>query len=108
MIVIKQHPILTSTTKTDSAIDYENPWLYQGTTFTSNDINDFFGYVYRITNKINGRIYIGRKYFYAYRTPKGKKRKVKQESDWKKYYGSCPELKEILNGMERNSSNVRS
>ena len=96
MIAIKQHPILTSTTKTDSAIDYENPWLYQGTTFTSNDINDFFGYVYRITNKINGRIYIGRKYFYAYRTPKGKKRKVKQESDWKKYYGSCPELKEDI------------
>ena len=25
-----------------------------------------------------------------------KKRKVKQESDWKKYYGSCPELKEDL------------
>ena len=96
MIVIKQHPILTSTTKTDSAIDYENPWLYQGTTFTSNDINDFFGYVYRITNKINGRIYIGRKYIYALRNPKGKKRKQKQESDWKKYYGSSPELKEDI------------
>ena len=96
MIVINILLTLTSTTKTDSAIDYENPWLYQGTTFTSNDINDFFGYVYRITNKINGRIYIGRKYFYAYRTPKGKKRKVKQESDWKKYYGSCPELKEDI------------
>ena len=25
-----------------------------------------------------------------------KKRKVKQESDWKKYYGSCPELKEDI------------
>ena len=96
MIAIKQHPILTSTTKTDSAIDYENPWLYQGTTFTSNDINDFFGFVYCITNTNNGRKYIGRKYFYAYRTPKGKKRKVKQESDWKKYYGSCPELKEDI------------
>ena len=24
------------------------------------------------------------------------KKKVKQESDWKKYYGSCPELKEDL------------
>ena len=96
MILIDTLLTLTSTTKTDSAIDYENPWLYQGTTFTSNDINDFFGYVYRITNKINGRIYIGRKYFYAYRTPKGKKRKVKQESDWKKYYGSCPELKEDI------------
>ena len=87
---------MTSTTKTDSAIDYENPWLCEGSTFTSNDIGDFFGFVYRITNKVNGRIYIGRKYFYAFRTPKGKKRKQKQESDWKKYYGSCPELKEDI------------
>ena len=85
---------MTSTTKTDSAINYENPWLYKGSTFTTDDINDFFGFVYCITNTDNGRKYIGRKYFYAFRTPKGKKRKVKQESDWKKYYGSCPELKE--------------
>ena len=28
--------------------DYENPWTYQGSTFTSDDIYDFFGYVYRI------------------------------------------------------------
>ena len=96
MIVIKLHPIVTSTTKTDSAIDYENPWLYKGSTFTSDDINDFFGFVYCITNTNSGRKYIGRKYFHAYRTPKGKKRKVKQESDWKKYYGSCPELKEDI------------
>ena len=94
--MIKLHPILTSTTKTDSATDYENPWLCEGSTFTSNDIGDFFGFVYCITNTNNGRKYIGRKYFYAYRTPKGKKRKVKQESDWKKYYGSCPELKEDI------------
>ena len=87
---------MTSTTKKHSAIDYENPWVYKGADFTTDDIDDFFGFVYRITNKVNGRIYIGRKYFYAFRTPKGKKRKVKQESDWKKYYGSCPELKEDI------------
>ena len=96
MIVIKLHPIVTSTTKTDSAIDYENPWLYKGSTFTSDDINDFFGFVYCITNTNSGRKYIGRKYFFQHRTPKGKKRKVKSESDWKKYYGSCPELKEDI------------
>ena len=74
---------------------YENPWTYQGTTFTSDDINDFFGYVYRITNLQDGRQYIGRKYFTQRRKPRsGKgKRRVTSESDWKKYYGSSPELK---------------
>ena len=71
---------------------YENPWLYQGTAFTSADINDFFGFVYRITNVENGRQYIGRKYFYQFRKPRGKSRRVKSESDWKKYYGSSDEL----------------
>ncbi len=42
---------------------YENPWTYKGSTFTSDDINGFFGYIYRITNIQNGRQYIGRKYF---------------------------------------------
>ena len=75
---------------------YENPWIYLERPFTSDDIGDFYGFVYNITNLINGRQYIGRKYFWSYRTPPGKKRKVKQESDWKKYYGSCPELKEDI------------
>ena len=77
-------------------IDYENPWIYKGTNFTSEHIDDFFGFVYRIINLQNGKQYIGRKYFWQFRTPKGKKRKVKSESDWKKYYGSCPELKEDI------------
>ena len=82
---------------------YENPWLYEGKHFTSDDINDFFGFVYCITNLQNGREYIGRKYFWQFRTPKGKKRKVKSESDWKKYYGSCPELKEEIGKMGREN-----
>ena len=74
--------------------DYENPWYYKGTTFTSDDIGDFFGYVYLITNKSTGKKYIGRKYFVQKRKPKGGKRRVTSESDWKRYYGSCPELKD--------------
>ena len=73
---------------------YENPWIYQGSTFTSDDIGDFFGYVYRITNLQTGKQYIGRKYFTQRRKPRGGKRRVTSESDWKKYYGSSPELKE--------------
>ena len=75
---------------------YDNPWTFNGDIFTSEDIKEYYGFVYRITNTIINRQYIGRKYFWAFRTPKGKKRKQKQESDWKKYYGSCPELKDDL------------
>ena len=80
-------------TMTDTPTDYENPWVYKDTTFTTNDIGDFFGFVYRITNLQSGKQYIGRKYFYQFRKPRGKSRKVKSESDWKKYYGSSDELK---------------
>jgi len=72
---------------------YENPWIYKGSTFTSNDIGDQFGFVYRITNLQSGKQYIGRKYFTSRRKPRGGKRRVTSESDWKKYYGSSEELK---------------
>ena len=78
------------------SIDYENPWIYNGKAFESSDIGDYFGFVYCIACNETQREYIGRKYFWQFRTPKGKKRKVKSESDWKKYYGSCPELKEEI------------
>ena len=77
-------------------IDYENPWIYLERPFTGDDVRDNFGFVYLITNLTNQRQYIGRKYFWSFRTPKGKKRKVKQESDWRNYYGSCPELREDI------------
>ena len=82
--------------------DYQNPWYYKGTAFTSDDIGDFFGYVYRITNLQNGRQYIGRKYFYQKRKPKGGKRRVTSESDWKRYYGSSDELKQDVKEFGRD------
>jgi hypothetical protein len=84
-------------------IDYENPWYYNGIPFTSDDIGDYFGFVYLITNKSNQRKYIGRKYLWQFRTPPGKKRKVKSESNWKEYYGSCPELKEDIDKFGREN-----
>ncbi len=92
------------------ALDYENPWLYKGTAFTSDDINGQFGFVYRITNIQTGKQYIGRKYFVQKRKPKGGKRRVTSESDWKKYYGSSPELKADIStyGKENFSREILS
>jgi hypothetical protein len=84
-------------------MSYENPWIYSGEVFESSHIQDWFGFVYHIYCPTTGRSYIGRKYFWAYRTPKGKSRRVKQESDWQKYYGSCPELKEDVKKYGKES-----
>ena len=85
---------METSTKTQVAEGvYENAWEYKGTTFTSDDIGDQFGYVYCITNLQSGKKYIGRKYFWSKRKPRGGKRRVTSESDWKRYYGSSEELK---------------
>ena len=82
-------------------VDYENPWTFKGSPFVSEDIDGMYGFVYRITNLQNGRQYIGRKYFWQKRKPRSKvdgkrPRRVTSESNWRIYYGSCPELKEDL------------
>ena len=37
---------------------YDNPWTYLEQTFDSDDVGDNFGFVYEITNVLNGRHYI--------------------------------------------------
>ena len=87
----------------DTPIDYENPWLYKGKPFTTDDIGDLFGFVYRITNLCTGKQYIGRKYFWQKRKPKGGKRRVTSESDWKRYFGSSEELKRDIKDLGREN-----
>ena len=85
-------------------IDYEqNPWLYKGKPFTTDDIGVLFGFVYRITNLSTGKQYIGRKYFWQKRKPKGGKRRVTSESDWKRYFGSSEELKRDIEDLGREN-----
>jgi hypothetical protein len=76
---------------------YDYPWTYLGKTFESEDINEYYGFIYRITNTVNGYDYVGRKYFKTIkkRPPlKGKKNKRREtvETDWKEYWGSSPRL----------------
>ena len=83
--------------------EYTNPWIYKGGIFNSDDIGDNYGFVYRITNTTNSKSYIGRKYFVQKRKPKGAKRRVTSESDWKKYYGSSDELKQDIREIGRDN-----
>ena len=76
---------------------YDNPWTYLGKAFESEDISEYYGFIYRITNTVNGFDYVGRKYFKTIkkRPPlKGKKNKRREtiETDWKEYWGSSPRL----------------
>lgn len=70
--------------------------------------DNIFGFVYRITNKVTGRKYIGKKQCYQKikRQPlKGKKRKRidKKESDWKIYTGSCNELNSDIQNLGKEN-----
>jgi hypothetical protein len=70
------------------------------------DIEDWFGFIYRITELDTGREYIGKKQLFMMRRVAVKGRKNKKitykESDWKKYTGSCKDLNEQikLKGMD--------
>ena len=85
-------------------MSYEYPWTYNGNVFDSEDILDNYGFIYRITNTINGHDYVGRKYFTTIkkRPPlKGKKNKRREtvETDWKEYWGSSPRLQADIDAL---------
>jgi hypothetical protein len=65
-------------------------WTYNNESVTDEVIGDAYGFVYIIENLTNGRRYIGRKYLTkaAYKTVKGKRKKIRKESDWETYWGS--------------------
>lgn len=71
-------------------------WLYEDKEFT--DVEDYYGFIYLIENLVNGKKYIGRKYLTkaGYKTVKGKRKKLRVESDWRDYYGSSTSLKEDI------------
>ena len=89
--------------------EYQNPWRYLESPFGGGDVGDFYGFVYNITNLQNQRQYIGRKYFWQKRKPRTgnkdakRRRRVTSESNWRNYYGSCPELKQDIKKYGKES-----
>ena len=78
-----------------------NEWMHNGKSFTSDMVSDYYGFVYRITNLINGYDYVGRKYFKTKRKlkpligRKNKRHRIK-ETDWQDYWGSSRRLLEDI------------
>jgi hypothetical protein len=76
-------------------------WQYRGREFTEDDIGENLGYVYLITNNTNNRQYVGKKFFTkaAYKTVKGKRKKIRKSSDWLEYWGSNKNLIEDVKNL---------
>jgi hypothetical protein len=64
-------------------------------------IDEWFGFIYRITEIATGKEYIGKKQFHSYcrKAVKGKKRKkmVITENDWKTYTSSSTHINTAIN-----------
>lgn len=69
-------------------------WFYKGNVVEEID-PQYSAFVYLITNKITGRMYIGLKQttFSKTKQVKGKKKRIRVESDWRDYWSSSEELK---------------
>jgi len=79
---------------------YTSMWYMNDIEFTDAP-DDIEGFVYVITDKRNDKKYVGKKKFWSVtRKPplKGKTRKrvVRKESDWMKYYGSSELVNQLL------------
>ncbi|QIG65990.1 hypothetical protein phiOC_p348 [Ochrobactrum phage vB_OspM_OC] len=79
-----------------------SPWIYNGKEVTDEDVDGYAGFIYLIEDTETGMKYIGRKYFTSIRKQKKSTstRRKRQESDWKSYYSSSLELKEIIETCE--------
>jgi len=68
-------------------------WLYNGEPYTEAD-SAMYGFIYRITHIPTNKQYIGRKYFTSAgsKVVKGKRKKIRKDSDWKDYWGSSKYL----------------
>lgn len=69
-------------------------WLYNNEQFHEDMIGENVGFVYLITNLVNGRQYVGKKLFTKSKTyqKNNKKKRKRVSSDWQTYTGSNEEL----------------
>lgn len=80
------------------------PWLYNGQPVEEADLDNYYGFIYKITNKETGKFYIGKKNLHSYKTQikhvlnerTGRMNKVRDilvsESNWRDYFSSSLEV----------------
>jgi hypothetical protein len=83
-------------------------WTYKGQLFESEQIEEYVGFVYLITDLSNNKKYVGKKNFWAVRKlpplkGKTRRRTSKKESDWKDYFGSSEQVKLLVESHGRNN-----
>lgn len=80
-------------------------WIYKDGFLTEIPEYPVEGFVYRITNLITGKMYIGKKSFFSTKTAtvNGKKKKTKVPSNWLSYYGSNEFLQADVKELGKNS-----
>lgn len=84
-------------------------WTFEGKEVTVEDIpQGAIGFVYCITDLRNGKKYVGKKTVFSKRKLpplKGKTRRRSKivETDWKDYYGSSEEVKQLVEDLGRDA-----
>lgn len=80
-----------------------NEWLYNGEPFLEPGEN--YGFVYLITNRLTGKQYIGKKFFWSSKRKQVNKvrKRYKAESDWKEYWSSSDELKKDVEELGKEN-----
>lgn len=102
-------------------VEQVDPWIFENKKLT--DLADCpegsYGFVYLIESKISGKKYVGKKALHSYKTvisheinPRtGRLNKVRNivasESNWKDYFGSSVEVKELIKAEGGKNNFIR-
>lgn len=94
------------------------PWFFKGQpieVLSEEDLNLYYGFIYKITNKETGQFYIGKKNLHSYKTlvkhvlneRTNRMNKVREvlvsESNWRDYFGSSVEIKTAVKELGKSA-----
>jgi len=80
-------------------------WFYEEKEIDHELSIKYYGFIYCIEHMPSGKKYIGRKYFTkaATKQVKGKRKKIRKDSDWKDYWGSSTKLLEEIEKLGKEN-----